>query len=347
MSTATPASTSGAIPWTSLGLDQRVGSMVAATTTLETGAVLGGELDRFFKADRDLDCVVMLDAGRPTHLVTREHYYALTGGPYGFALYQKKPAEMVAKEQPLVVDETVAVRVLAKLALARPRDDQYDPVIVTGGDGRMLGIVTIRQLLLKATELEVQIAQLSNPLTNLPGGRVIQEWIELGLAEERDGGLTVIFTDLDRFQEYNDVHGLLMGDELVRRTAAVLGEARDQLGPDARLGHDGGDDFVLLSPRPVPTDALRGICARFDREKLDLFRPADRERGSFAASDEKGNPIRVPLTTLSLAAITSRSLGEERHPAIFSQLAASLRRTAKTVTAALGRSGFALNDGSA
>jgi GGDEF domain-containing protein len=254
---------------------------------------------------------------------------------------------MVAKEQPLVVDEAVAVRVLAKLALARPRDDQYDPVIVTGGDGRMRGIVTIRQLLLKATELEVQIAQLSNPLTNLPGGRVIQEWIELGLAEERDGGLTVIFTDLDRFQEYNDVHGLLMGDELVRRTAAVLGEARDQLGPDARLGHDGGDDFVLLSPRPVPTDALRGICARFDREKLDLFRPADRERGSFAASDEKGNPIRVPLTTLSLAAITSRSLGEERHPAIFSQLAASLRRTAKTVTAALGRSGFALNDGSA
>ncbi len=338
------SSTDPALSSTSPGLDQTVGSMVAGTTTLETGSAIAEDLDRIFKADRELDCVVILDGGRPTHMVTREHYYSVTGGPYGFTLYQKKPAEMVAKAQPLIVGEKVAVRALAKLALARPRDDQYDPVIVTGGDGRMRGIVTIKQLLLKATELEVQIAQLANPLTNLPGGRVIQEWIERGLAEDRDGRLTVIFTDLDRFQEYNDVYGLLMGDGLVCRTAAVLGGALDLLGPGARLGHDGGDDFVLVSPRPVATDALREICTRFDREKLDLFRPPDRERGSFEASDEKGNPIRVPLTTLSLAAITSRALGEERHPAIFSQLAAGLRRTAKGVTAALGRSGFALND---
>ncbi|HEX4497918.1 MAG TPA: diguanylate cyclase [Thermoanaerobaculia bacterium] len=338
MSTATP------VAEPSLGLDQTVGSLVAATTALESGAAIAGDLDRIFKDDRELDCVVILAGGRPTHLVTREHYYAVTGGPYGFTLYQKKPAEMVAKAQPLVVDESVAVRALAKLALARPRDDQYDPVVVTGGDGLIRGIVTIRQLLLKATELEVQVAQLSNPLTNLPGGRIIHEWLERGLAEDGDGGLTVIFTDLDRFQEYNDVYGLLMGDDLVRRTAAVLASALDLLGPEARLDHDGGDDFVVVSPRTVATDALREICTRFDREKLDLFRAADRERGSFAATDEKGNPIRVPLTTLSLAAITSRSLGEERHPAIFSQLAAGLRRTAKTVTAALGRSAFALND---
>jgi hypothetical protein len=219
----TDAGTGAAVPLTSPGLDQTVGSMVAGTTTLESGSAIAEDLDRIFKADRELDCVVILDGGRPTHLVTREHYYSVTGGPYGFTLYQKKPAEMVAKAQPLIVGQGVAVRALAKLALARRRDDQYDPVIVTG-------------------------------------------------------------------------------------------------------------------------DALREICTCFDREKLDLFRPPDRERGSFEASDEKGNPIRVPLTTLSLAAITSRALGEERHPAIFSQLAAGLRRTAKGVTAALGRSGFALND---
>lgn len=333
-----------AVPWTRLALDQAVGTMVTDALPLESGAAIAGDLDRLFKADRELDCAVILSGGRPTHLVTREHYYAVTGGPYGFTLYQKKPAELVAKANPLVVAEDVAVRSLAKLALARPRDDQYDPVIVIDPSGLMRGIVTIKQLLQKAAELEVQIAQLSNPLTNLPGGRVIQEWIGRALAEDRDGGLTVVFTDLDRFQEYNDVHGLLMGDELVRRTAAVLAGALAELGPDARLGHDGGDDFVLVSPRPVRADLLRETCARFDREKLDLFRPADRERGAFAASDEKGNPLRVPLTTLSLAAITSRALGEERHPAIFSQRAAGLRRTAKSVTAALGRSGFVLDD---
>src|SRR6185312_8829514 len=302
-----------------LGMDEPVGPMVSQTVTLETGSALAEQLDRIFKADRELDCVVILAAGRPVRLVTREHYYTVTGGPYGFTFYQKKPVETVAKPSPLVIAKDVSVRAVSTLALARPRDDQYDPAIVVDGAGMILGIVTIKQLLRKAAELEVQIAQLSNPLTRLPGGRIIQE--------------------------YNDVHGLLMGDELVRRTAEILAGTLDLMGPEARLGHDGGDDFVLVCPQPVGTDALREVCGRFDRGKLDLFRPADRDRGFFEARDEKGNQLRVPLTTLSLAGISSRALGEERHPAAFSQLAAGLRRTAKTVTAALGRSGFALHEG--
>ncbi|HEX4964007.1 MAG TPA: diguanylate cyclase [Thermoanaerobaculia bacterium] len=333
------------VPWLPLGMDEPVGPMVAGTVTLETGAALAEQLDRIFKADRELDCVVILAAGRPLRLVTREHYYTITGGPYGFTFYQKKPAEAVAKPSPLVVGEDVSVRSLATLALDRPRDDQYDPALVVDGDGRLRGIVTIKQLLRKAAELEVQIAQLSNPLTRLPGGRVIQDWIGRGLADDREGALTVFFTDLDRFKEYNDVHGLLMGDELVRRAAEVLTDALGLMGREARLGHDGGDDFVLVCPRPVGTDVLREVCARFDRGKLDLFRPADRDRGFFEARDEKGNPVHVPLTTLSLAGVSSRALGQERHPAAFSQLAAGVRRTAKTVTAALGRSGFALHEG--
>jgi GGDEF domain-containing protein len=326
-------------------MDEPVGPRVAETVTLEAGSAQAEQLDRIFKADRELDCVVVTTGGRPVRLVTREHYYTVTGGPYGFTFYQKKPVEAVAKPSPLVVDEGLSVRVLATLALARPRDDQYDPAIVVDGAGMIRGIVTIKQLLRRAAELEVQIAQLSNPLTRLPGGRVIQDWIERALAADRDGGLTVFFTDLDRFKEYNDVHGLLMGDELVRRTAEILTGARDVLGPEARIGHDGGDDFVLVCPRPVETDALREVCARFDRGKLDLFRPADRDRGFFEAREDKGGLLRVPLTTLSLAGISSRALGEERHPAAFSQLATGLRRTAKTVTAALGRSGFALHEG--
>lgn len=142
----------------------------------------------------------------------------------------------------------------------------------------------------------------------------------------------------------NDVYGLLQGDELVRTTARVLAEGIPLLGPDARLGHAGGDDFVIVSPRPVAADALREICARFDRERSALFHPGDLARGSFHARDDKGNLVKVPLTTLSLAVIPSRSLGSERHPAVFSQAAASLRRAARTLTSALGRSGFVAYD---
>jgi GGDEF domain-containing protein len=329
----------------SSSVEEGIAAMVTEVLTLAAGSCLGEDLDRRFKSDRELECIVITTAGKPTHLVTREHYYALTGGPYGFTLFQKKPAEAVGKTSPLVVAATAPIRQLTRFALDRPREEQYDPIVVTGADGAVLGIVTLTRLIQRAAELEVRMAQLSNPLTHLPGSRLAQEWIEHGLAEDHDGGLTVIFIDLDRFKEFNDVYGLLIGDDMVRRTADVLSAGCELLGPEAQLSHAGGDDFVIVSRRPPASDALREICARFDREKLSLFRPEDVQRGFFHAADERGHPIRVPLTTLSLVGLTSASLGAERHPAVFSQRAAGLRRQAKTLAAALGRSSFILHDG--
>src|SRR6185295_8229985 len=74
-----------------LHLDETVAALAHPTVTLAAGAATGEDLDRLFKGDRELDCVVVLQAGRPTHLVTREHYYARTGGRYGFTVFQKKP----------------------------------------------------------------------------------------------------------------------------------------------------------------------------------------------------------------------------------------------------------------
>jgi len=329
-----------------LSAEEGVGAMIAEVLTIQAGTSLGEDLDRLFKADRDLECVVITAAGgRPTHLVTREHYYALTGGPYGYTLFQKKPAEAVGKADPLVVDAKAPVRQLTRLALDRSREDQYDPALVVDAAGNVLGMVTLKRLIQRAAEIEIQMAQLSNPLTNLPGSRLVQQWIERGLAADGDGGLTVTFIDLDRFKEFNDVYGLLTGDEMVRQTAKVLRDGLALLGPEAQLAHAGGDDFVIVSRRPPESDALRTICARFDQEKLALFRPEDAQRGYFHAADDRGNQIRVPLTTLSLVGLTSGSLGAERHPAVFSQLAAGLRRKAKSVAAALGRSSFILHDG--
>lgn len=185
------------LSWTDLGLEEEISSIVLPAHILETGSSVGEDLDRLFKADKDLDCVVFVTGGHPTHLVTRERYYSVTGGPYGFILYQKKPAENVARASPLVVEKGAGIRLLIRRALARPRENQYDPVIVTESDGSLLGIVTIKQLILRASELEVQVARLANLLTRLPSGRVVQEWIGRALAEDGDGGLTVAFTDLD------------------------------------------------------------------------------------------------------------------------------------------------------
>jgi hypothetical protein len=72
-----------------LGMDEPVGPMVVAAVTFEAGSALAEQLDPIFKSDRELDCVVVLESGRPVRLVTREHYYTITGGLYGFTFYQR------------------------------------------------------------------------------------------------------------------------------------------------------------------------------------------------------------------------------------------------------------------
>ncbi len=330
------AAPSGAFP------EEGIAPLVVPALVL-AAETIAEELDRCFKADPELEGVIVAREGEPSHLVPRDHFYTRTGGPFGFALFQKRPIELLGKPAPLVVDVGLGARALAGLALGRGREDQYDPVIVRGADGA-LGLITIRDLLGRVTELEIRFAQLLHPLTGLPGGRLVREWIEKGLEDDPDHQLTVAFADLSGLQEYNGVYGLLAGDELVRRAAAVLDAACRSLGGDVRLGHPGGDDFVLVSPRSLAVEGLREICHRFDREKLALFSAVDRGRGWYEARDDRGNAVRIPLTSMVLAVVDSRALGEERHPAIFAQLAVRMRRTSIALADALGRSCFVTSD---
>lgn len=322
--------------------EETAGSLAVPALTLPVHGATGEDLDRLFKSDGEVGCVVVLLADIPAYLITREHYYAKTGGPFGFTLYQKKPVEALGKPDPLVVDERLPLAQVARLALERPREDEYDPVIVCRGNGAIRGIVTVKQLLERTTEQELRLARLSNPLTRLPGGPLLAEWLEQGIA--RGTSLTVAFASLAGLREYNDVYGLAAGDEMVRRAARVLSAGLELWEGEVRLAHTGSDDFVLVSEGPFATDALRELCARFDRDKLDLFRAEDLERGFFDALDDRGNPVRPPLVLLTVTVVSSRLPAGERHPAVFAQKAAPLRRTARALANALRRSVFVADD---
>jgi hypothetical protein len=51
-----------------------------------------------------------------------------------------------------VVEDTLAISTLAKVAMERAPEDLYDPVVVTDAQGRFLGTVTMKQLIARATE---------------------------------------------------------------------------------------------------------------------------------------------------------------------------------------------------
>lgn len=267
----------------------------------------------------------------------RALYYAKTGWPVGYHLFQRKPAEESAKFLPLVVEASMSVTTLAKLAMERQPQDLYDPVLVVNEDGRFIGSVTIRQLMMRSTALEVRSAQGSNPLTGLPGNRSIERWI-LDALETQESA--VIYADLDRFKEYNDRYGFLQGDEMIQCVARVLSRTLALLGEGAHLGHIGGDDFVIVVPATPGADVPQSICDLFDAERLRLFSAEDVVRGFFIAKDRKGRERTIPLVTLSIAVVPRACAMGAEHPGAIAQTAASLKRKVKELTSTTGQSGF-------
>ena len=98
-------------------------------------------------------------------------------------------------------------------------------------------------------------------LTNLPNRRRLTACLEEAIAgaARTDGRAAVMFVDLDRFKNVNDMLGHGVGDQLLVQAAQRLqGCARDA-DVVARLG---GDEFALVLPAPADEAVAQGVAER-------------------------------------------------------------------------------------
>lgn len=319
--------------------NETIDVLVEPATTYHVGSMSVEALERAFRDAPSTDHVVLVEGREPRGLVTRDHLAVKLAGRYGYAIHQFKPADRVAKDDALVVQRGMHVTTLATRAMDRSARDLYDPVIVVDASGALVGTVRVKALMRRSVELQVLHAQGASPLTGLPGNRAIQRWLSESVSAP---ALAVLYADLDRFKEFNDRYGFLVGDELIRLAARIITRTLVADRPGARLGHVGGDDFVALFPDGIPNERLEAACREFDAEKTVLFDPEDLARGHIVAKTRRGVLEEVPLVTLSISVIDCRLIQSELHPAILSQLSASLKKRVKELTADLRKSAFVL-----
>ena len=144
-----------------------------------------------------------------------------------------------------------------------------------------------------------------HPLTGLPAGIAVEKHINSLIA----GGLDFAFIsgDLDNMKAFNQRFGYSRGDELLRRTVKLI---EDVLNKEYKngcnyIGHRGEDDFVIITAPDASVGVGEKIVDGFDSMVLEFFAPNDIERGYFVVSDRRGNEIRFPITTISLAIISA------------------------------------------
>ena len=136
-----------------------------------------------------------------------------------------------------------------------------------------------------------------DPLTQLRNRRYVDEQLSLAIEASFDRGrpISVAFIDLDHFKQVNDTCSHEVGDEVLRRVAAVLdryGAAR----PDAVAARMGGEEFLLVLPGA-------------DREQT--ARLLDELRADVEGIDWQGVTRGVPVT-VSIGAATAPADGTDR-----------------------------------
>ena len=75
-------------------------------------------------------------------------------------------------------------------------------------------------------------------------------------AQRRNGCVAVLFIDLNKFKEVNDVRGHFAGDQVLKK---VTGRLRSRLGPHADLVRWGGDEFVVVLRNLISQDGAEAL----------------------------------------------------------------------------------------
>lgn len=233
-------------------------------------------------------------------VITRNKLHLKFSGPYGYSLYNKKPISAIMSRQFMKVDAGTPIDVVAKIAMKRDPLHLYDFITITKED-HYFGIVTVKDLLEKSMQLEIDYAKHLNPLSELPGNIIIEQQLQNCIESTKE--LIVLYLDIDNFKPYNDVYGFEKGDKVIMDLAKILEEVCPSEG---FIGHIGGDDFLLITDSARSKDICEKIIEQFNQAIEHYYYAYDYIKGYIVSKNRHGIEEQFPLLSISIAGLTNR-----------------------------------------
>lgn len=260
-----------------------------------------GIVNNLFKHNPKLEGIAVVGEDKKPALLMRTRFYQLLGTEYGYNLYMGRPVTLVMNSNPLVVDFDEPITDVSIRAMNRVEEELYDGMLVIQ-DGRLYGFVSIRRVLLEVANIRAEMAIFLNPLTGLPGNRIIEDRLQ---QSTRLKECSVLYIDLDHFKSFNDSYGFKSGDSLIQATADLL---REQFsGHDTFLGHIGGDDFIAIFNHHNYQVPCSKVIEGFEKLKQEFYNTEDMTNNYVIGESRTGHFGPIPLVSISIAVVTNRN----------------------------------------
>ena len=233
--------------------------------------------------------------------MTRAALLETFGGRYGHSLNSKKRIRQIMKTDFLRVNYHMPVDMVSRLAMQRPFEHLYSPIVVEQ-EGRYAGIVTVKDLLDTCTKIEVDAAMHSNPLTGLPGNLQIEKEILSRIFGHAP--YCVTYYDVDNFKAYNDAYGFQNGDLMLALTADILKACAVR---NEFIGHIGGDDFIVICDYHEGERYCQAVIDAFGARVSSLYRDEDVKNGYIISKNRSGVTENFPIASLSIAGVSNKT----------------------------------------
>ncbi len=186
-----------------------------------------------------------------------------SGGP---RLARSDAVERAFRSDAIVVDPDVCAIPIGytergPLVLALLRKATSKPTgLLPEEAAEFVGAAFLRVSSRAAFVANLRLESMTDPLTGLANRRSLVERLSGDMARASRSGLpvSVAMVDLDRFKEYNDRHGHLAGDTVLRAVAALMVSKLRRQDLVARYG---GEEFCLVLPDTDLRNAVRLLDA--------------------------------------------------------------------------------------
>jgi diguanylate cyclase len=123
-----------------------------------------------------------------------------------------------------------------------------------------------------ATEEKLRYLAEHDDLTGLHNRRSLIAHLTDRLAAGRPGPVAVLYLDLDRLKSINDYFGHTAGDQYLRVFAERL---QASVGGLAVIGRHGGDEFLVIPERAMPTASAESLAHRLQTTLHDTLKIGD------------------------------------------------------------------------
>jgi EAL domain-containing protein (putative c-di-GMP-specific phosphodiesterase class I)/GGDEF domain-containing protein len=184
-----------------------------------------------------------------------------------------------------------------EIVAGRPEAHQTLPLLVQR-DGVIVGLVTLRDLLMTAAEAHRRAPSHVAPLTGLPSRVQADRWIASRI--KAGDSCDIAYIDLRDFDAYNLAYGFERGDEMLMQLVQLIRTHVVDVERGATFfAHLGEDRFMLAFPRDARGDLVALIDA-FEEAWSTMFAASDMAAETFRCDDPFGQSRTYPLTTLRI-----------------------------------------------